>query len=127
MNASKIAKILGTVSTLVVGITVVSCGLGQPSPSQIARPVICNGEPDWCLVVKSELDVHRPAYIYLDGKVHGLVLPSNTTRIPVKAGETHQIHFCAYMPKGSQLGWKCSTPIQMSFDSDDSITVGLPF
>jgi len=127
MTASKIAKILGTVSTLIVGITVVSCGLGQPPPQELIRPVICNGAPDWCLVVKSELDAHRPAYVYMDGEMHGLVLPSNTTRLPVKAGETHQIHFCAYMGVGTQLQWKCSTPIQISFDSDDSITVAWPF
>lgn len=126
MNASKICKILGAVSTVAIGITVVSCELGQPPPQQMVRPVICNGEPDWCLVVKSELDAHRPAYIYLDGQMAGLVLPSNTKRIPVKAGETHQVAFCAYLPVGSQLQWKCSAQTQTSFESDDSLLVEFP-
>jgi len=125
MNASKISKILGIVSIVAVGIAVVSCELGQPPP-EMARPVICNGQPDWCLVVKSELDAHRPAYIYMDGEMQGLVLPSNTKRIPVKGGETHQISFCAYLPVGTQLQWKCSTPTQTSLDSDDSILIEFP-
>jgi len=126
MNASKISKILGIVSMFAVGIVVVSCQVGQPPPQEMARPVVCNGQPDWCLVVNSELDAHRPAYIYMDGEMKGLVLPSNTKRFPVKAGETHQISFCAYMPVGTQLQWKCSTVMQTSFDSDDSILIEFP-
>lgn len=123
MKASKIVKMLVTVSVVAAGFLVVSCEVGQPPPQQSVRPVICNGQPDWCLIARSEMDARRPAYVYMDGEMKGLILPSKVLRIPVMVGEKHQVNFCTI---DASKQWRCSTPTETSFDSGDSILVVFP-
>lgn len=124
MTASNIIKILGIVSVVATGLIVVGCEFGQPPPEATVRPVICNGQPDWCVVVKSELDTHFPAYVYVDGKMAGIILASQTLRFPVQSGLTHYIHFCA--PTGADRQMKCSTPTAAKFDSGDEALAVFP-
>lgn len=126
MNALSIAKILTIVPVVAAGLFLVSCELGQPPPEDAVKVVNCNGQPDWCLVAKSEMDGDRAAYVYVDGKVKGLILPGKTLRIPVTAGETHQINFCAYFDLAELRQWKCTPPTNTKFDVGNSTLVVSP-
>ena len=125
MNASNIAKLLTIVPAVAAGLLLVRCGV-DPPPQGVVKVVNCNGQPDWCLVVKSEMDGRRPAYVYMDGKVKGLILPGKTLRIPVTAGETHQVNFCAYFDIAGLKQWKCTPPTSTRFDVGDSTLVASP-
>ncbi len=126
MNASNIAKILTVISVVAAGLFLVRCELGQPPPEPAAKAVNCDGQPDWCLVARSEMDGRRVAYVYMDGKVKGLILPGKTLRIPVTAGETHQVNFCAYFDVAGFKQWKCTTPTYTKFDVGSSTLVVSP-
>jgi len=125
MNALSITKILIIVPAVAAGLLVVSCEHGQP-PQELVSAVICNGEPYWCVVARSEMDAHRPAFVFIDGEEKGLILPSRTLRIPVKAGEAHQVNFCAYFDVAETKRWKCSTPTDTRLDGDNSVLVVFP-
>jgi hypothetical protein len=123
MNASKIAKILAIVP---LGLFVAGCNVGQRPPEQMVSAVICDGSPYWCVEARSEMDAHRPAFVFVDGEMEGLVLPSRTLRVPVKAGETHQVNFCAYFDVSETKQWKCSTPTDTKFEAGNSMLVVFP-
>jgi len=126
MNASKTAKILSIMLPVTAGIAVVSCEVAPAPPQEMVSAVICNGDPNWCVVARSEMDAHRPAFVFLDGEEKGLILPSRTMRIPVRAGETHQVNFCAYFDVAESKKWKCSTPTETRMDAGNSILVVFP-
>ncbi len=128
MNASKIVKIAGIVPVIAAGLFLARCELGDPTPEpeKMVSAVICNGQPDWCVVARSEMDAHRPAFVFIDGEEKGLILPSRTLRIPVKAGDTHQVNFCAYFDVSAIKQWKCSTPTETRLDAGNSILVVFP-
>jgi hypothetical protein len=123
MNASKIANIL---AMLPLGLLVAGCDVGQPPPEEMVSAVICDGSPYWCIEARSEMDAHRPAFIFIDGEAKGLILPGRTSRLPVKGGETHQVNFCAYFDVAESKQWKCSTPTDTNLDSGNSILVVFP-
>lgn len=127
MNASNIVKILSVVPAIVGGLLLARCASDQaPPPEAMVNPVICDGDPYWCVDARSELDAHRPAFVFVDGEEKGLILPSRTLRIPVKAGGTHQVNFCAYFDVADTKLWKCSTPTDTKFDTGNAILVVFP-
>ena len=126
MNASNIVKILSIVPVIAAGLFLVRCEVGEPPAEQMVSAVICNGQPDWCVVARSEMDAHRPAFVFIDGEERGLILPSRTLRIPVKAGEAHQVNFCAYFDVSETKQWKCSKPTETKFDAGNSLLVVFP-
>ena len=126
MNARKLAKIFVIVP---LGLFVAGCNVGQPLPEEKVSAVICDGSPYWCIEARSEMDAHRPAFVFVDGEMKGLVLPSQTLRVAVNAGETHQVNFCAYFDVTEPIPskqWKCSTPTETRFDTGNSILVVFP-
>ena len=75
------------------------------------------------------MDAHRPAFAFADGEMKGLVLPSRTLRVPVKAGEAHQVNFCAYFDVSEPIEskrWKCSTPTETKLETGDLILAVFP-
>ena len=64
--------------------------------------------------------------MYIDGKLDALVLPGKTVRIPVAAGETHQVAYCAVFDVAGGKRWECSTPTRIVFDKGDSTFVISP-
>jgi hypothetical protein len=123
MNASKLAKIFAIVP---LGLFIAGCDVGQPPPEEKVSAVICDGSPYWCIEARSEMDAHRPAFVFVDGEEKGLILPGRTSRLPVKAGEMHQVNFCAYFDVAETKQWKCSTPTETKLDSGNSILVVFP-
>jgi len=123
MNASKIAN---TLAILPLGLCVAACNFEHPPPDQMVSAVICDGSPYWCIEARSEMDAHRPAFVFIDGEAKGLILPGRTSRVPVKAGETHQVNFCAYFDVAETKQWKCSTPTETKLDAGNSLLVVFP-
>jgi hypothetical protein len=126
MERSTLATALSMVGAGVAGLFTVTCELGQPPPDQTADALNCDGRPQWCLIATSEMDERRPAYIYMDGEMKGLVLPSKTKRIPVAAGETHEVSFCAYFDVAGRKRWECTLPTNAKFDAGNSTMVVSP-
>lgn len=114
--------------TLLMGAVLIICACvdQKPTESIAERQAVCNGQPEWCLIATSEMDDHRPAYVYMDGKEQGIILPDKTLRIPVTAGETHQVNFCAYFDVAERKVWKCTPPTNTKFDAGNSTLVVAP-
>jgi hypothetical protein len=126
MYASNVAKIAAIILSVATAIVVASCELERPPPEAMVSAVICNGDPYWCVVARSEMDAHRPAFVFIDGEAKGLILPGRTLRVPVKTGETHQVNFCAYFDVSQSKQWKCSTPTDTRFETGNSMLVVFP-
>jgi hypothetical protein len=114
-------------------IAIVGCGMllterTASSPTE-ETAVACDGKPNWCLVARSELIGHRPAYVYVDGEMKGVVVPEKTVRFAMIRGTNHLVNFCqpTKVPE-----WSCSTPASMNFDGGNAtlviypLTAGLP-
>ncbi len=108
-------------------IVIVGCGMllteRTATPPMEETVVACNGAPDWCLVARSELIGHRPAYVYVDGEMKALVLPEKTVRIAMTRGANHLVNFC-HPTKAPE--WSCSTPASMNFDGGNATLVVYP-
>jgi hypothetical protein len=106
---------------------IVGCGVllteRTATPPTEETAVACNGKPNWCLVARSELIGHRPAYVYVDGEMKGLVLPEKTVRFAMTGGTNHLVNFCqpTKVPE-----WTCSTPANMNFESGNATLVIYP-
>ena len=105
---------------------VAGCNVGQPPPEEMVSAVIRNGDPYWCVVARSEMDAHRPAFVFVDGEEKGIILPGRTLQIPVKTGETRQVNFCAYFDVAELKQWKCSTPTETKFEAGNTMLVVFP-
>ena len=121
MNAPNVTKLfLLTASVIAAGLFLVRCELGQPPPQEMTKAAICDGQPDWCLLATSGMDGGRAAYIYIDGKLKGHVLPGKTARIPVGSGGTHLVQYCAVFDTAKGKEWQCTPATGVVFDKDNS-------
>jgi len=105
-------------------LAVAACQDSRPMESVAERSVVCNGQPDWCLVATS--NINRPVYVYLDMKMSGVVLPGKTRRLPATAGGKYLVNYCGVFDIAEQnfkspniKKWRCSTPTEMRFDKGD--------
>lgn len=131
MNAPNYAAIgppAIAVATVLGMIVLATCEGLPPTEATADPPVVCNGQPDWCLVARSELEGRRPAYVYLDGELKKLVLPGTTVRIPVTSGASRVVNFCGFFEKdaGETKEWMCSTPTSVRFVNGDETLVISP-
>jgi hypothetical protein len=126
MNASKTANPVTIAPAFAAAIFLAACESGQPPPRLAANSTTCDGRTSACLVAKSEMDGRRPAYVYIDGKMGGLILPNKTLKVGLKPSEMHEVDYCAYFDVAGEMLWKCSTPMLSKLGVGDTTILVSP-
>lgn len=78
----------GLIGSLLFGMTVSGCAQFGP----VAKEPACDGQPNWCLTVASE--VMNDTGVYIDGREVATAPAEGVVKVPLPAGESHQINYC---------------------------------
>jgi len=106
---------------------VIATGCATSTSSSVDSAVACDGKPNWCLVIANEIKVD--AGLFVDGQKVALVGAEQTARVPVPAGEVHQVNYCKYFNDGYLFGlipqtkMKCRGPETVKFEQNHTIVI----
>lgn len=88
---------IGLVAGLLAGMTVSGCATFGAGTNEIA----CNGQPNWCLTVANE--VTNDTGVFVDGKEVAKAPAEGSVKVPLPAGEAHQVNYCRKVPVDYEL------------------------
>ena len=110
-NNHKIVPPLSAGLGLLLGLLMSGCTLSRPP---VAADVACDGRPNWCIIVGNE--VLRDRGVYIDGQKVATAPAQGSVKVPLLAGESHQINYC----------WERGSSDMFGLFSDAKIVCNIP-
>ena len=111
----------GLAGCLLLGVALSGCAMFTKTAAETA----CDGRPNWCLTVANE--VANETGVYVDGQTVATAPAQGSVKVPLAAGESHQVNYCRNVRVNKELFGLigdtkvlCSKPAAVALDGNQT-------